>query len=289
VKPVHTLTDADLPGALVLSESAGWNQCEADWRLMLGLGRAWGLSAADGRLIASTLVLPYRTAGTTRFAWISMVLVAPGHRRQGHASTLLRVAVDELRASAMLPILDATAAGREVYSKEGFRGTWGFTRYRREGGAGDAIRSTGTPASALRPLQASDWPAILELDARAFGGDREPLLRSFASRLPQAAWVAESGGRLAAFVLGRDGREACQLGPLVATDPGAADQLLSVAAVKLEGPVYLDLADAQAVLQPRVAALGFVAQRSFTRMVLGPHRSPGDDALVVLVAGPEFG
>jgi GNAT superfamily N-acetyltransferase len=283
VKPVHTLTDADLPGALALSKSAGWNQCEADWRAMLDLGRAWGLSSTGGRLIASTLVLPYRATRTTQFAWISMVLVAPEHRRQGHASTLLRIAVDELRANAMLPILDATAAGREVYSKEGFRGTWGFTRYRRE------VRASGGTDSALRPLQASDWPAILELDARAFGGDREPLLRSLALRLPQAAWVAESGDRLAAFTLGRDGRDACQLGPLVSTHPDLAARLLATVTAQIEGPVYLDLTDAQAALQPLVAELGFVAQRSFTRMVLGAERPPGDDGLVVLVAGPEFG
>ena len=54
----HPLAPQHLGGCLALSKSANWNQNEADWRLMLQTGRGWGLSLADGTLVASTLVLP---------------------------------------------------------------------------------------------------------------------------------------------------------------------------------------------------------------------------------------
>ena len=91
---------------------------------MLELGHGWGISLADGTLIASTLVLPYE-----HFAWISMVLVLPEHRRRGYASRLLRLAIADLEHRGQTPVLDATPAGRAVYREEGFRDTWTFKRF----------------------------------------------------------------------------------------------------------------------------------------------------------------
>jgi len=255
-------------GACVaLSAAAGWNQNAADWSLMLGMGEGWGLAAVDGTLVASTLVLPYGC-----FAWISMVLVAPGHRRRGHATRLLHSALEHLEARGLTAVLDATPAGREVYRREGFRDAWGFKRY--------VLNPGKSAASAGRPLRESDWPWILELDRAAFGADREPLLRSLAQRLPAAARVVERQG----FILGRDGREAPQLGPLVAHSAQAARALLETALARAAGPLYLDLADHAALARP-----GFAAQRPFTRMVHGAMPAPGDRAKVFLVAGPELG
>ena len=77
----HDLGEQHLAGAMALSRAANWNQCEADWRMMLRLGRGFGLSTAGGTLVASIVLLPYGDA----FAWMSMVLVSPDHRRQGYA------------------------------------------------------------------------------------------------------------------------------------------------------------------------------------------------------------
>jgi GNAT superfamily N-acetyltransferase len=260
---------AHLAGCVALSAAAGWNQNAADWRLMLELGEGWGLELADGTLVASTLVLPYGG-----FAWISMVLVLPGQRRQGHATRLLRTALAALARANLTPVLDATPAGREVYRQEGFRDAWGFKRF--------VVQRKSMPpaASGVRSLRESDWPWILELDRAAFGGRRELLLRSLAGRLPDAALVLEGEG----FILGRDGREAHQLGPLVARNPGAARALLDTLLARASGPLYLDLADHAAL-----APAGLAEQRPFTRMVRGAAPAPGDPAKVFLVAGPELG
>jgi GNAT superfamily N-acetyltransferase len=103
----HPLGPQDLPGCLELSIAAHWNQNAADWRLMLEIGRGYGLSLADGTLAASTVTLPYGAA----FAWVSMVLVAPEHRRRGYATRLLRRALEDLSAERRAAVLDATPAG----------------------------------------------------------------------------------------------------------------------------------------------------------------------------------
>jgi len=291
---VARLAVADLADAVALSASASWNQNEADWRLMLTLGRAWGIRAADAsgteRLAASAAALPYGS----EFAWVSMVLVLPEFRGRGYATRLLAHALGELAWRGIAAILDATPAGRPIYLPLGFVDCWGFGRYRREApAAASASRSLRTAevseAIAVRPLRDADWPAILRIDRPAFGADREALLRSLAARPPRAARVAEHDGRITGFVFGRDGREATQLGPLLAPDTATARALLEAALSSIDGPVYLDLTDRHADLLPWLQSSGFAFQRPFTRMIRGLRKVPGDPTPIVLVAGPELG
>jgi len=276
----HALTDRHLAGCQALSQSANWNQNEADWRVMLAIGRGWGLTLADGTLAASTVILPYGG----KFAWISMVLVLPEHRRKGYASLLLQRALKENARLGLTSILDATPAGHEVYVQEGFQDRWGFRRYSLTSFAKDL--SLGKE---VRPIVKTDWPALLELDLRAFGASRERLLRNLASRLPEAALAVERDGKLAGFVLGRDGREARQIGPLVACDAGAANRLLNAAVAGVRPPVYMDIVDHAPSMQAWALARGFAFQRPFMRMVHGAGLAPGEQSLVFCPAGPELG
>lgn len=287
--PLRPLGDADLPGALALSASAHWNQNEADWRMMLSLGQGWGIRAhgadAQEQLAASIVVLPYGAG----FAWVSMVLVLPEFRRLGLASRLLRHALGLLASQGRAGLLDATPAGHAVYLQEGFRDTWGFARYRREGGPGAPLPPSGRTT---RLLQDSDWAAIEALDTPAFGASRLELLRALAQRLPVAARVVEAGGRLRGCVFGRDGREATQIGPLVADDDATAKSLMSDVLLACPGPVYIDLLDRRQALLPWLQLQGFAFQRPFFRMLHGGPGAtvaPGDSETVVLVAGPELG
>jgi len=276
----HVLGEQHLAGCLALSKSANWNQNEADWRLMLGFGRGWGITTADGTLAASTLALPYGR----HFAWVAMVLVLPEHRRKGYATQLLRAALTELKKKGQTPILDATPAGLEVYVQEGFSGRWGFKRFAR------TSLSTAREPDGVQPLGQGDWPEVLALDLRAFGASREVVLRNLASRLPEAALVSRREGRLEGFLLARDGREARQVGPVVAANAQAATRLLSAALARLPSPLYLDIVDHAPELQALVSARGFTFQRPFTRMVHGSAQpAPGEQSLVFCPAGPELG
>jgi hypothetical protein len=280
----RTLNDGDVAAALSLSTEAGWNQNAADWTIFFDLGSAVGLVDGNGRLIATAATLPH--AG--RFAWISMVLVTAAQQRQGLARWLLRDCTERLTSHRLVPVLDATPAGRSVYLGLGFHDAWGMRRLvcrARQAPHAEAPADGVT----VRRLAAADWPQVVAYDAGIFGADRGALLRRLAERLPQAALIAERGGRLAGFLLGRDGRVMNQLGPLAAESDRVALALLAHAVAAVAFPVAIDVPDRHATLSEWLQTLGFAAERPLTRMVHGTSKAFDDPARLFAIAGPELG
>lgn len=278
------LRTADLADAQALVGEAGWNQIEADWCTFLDLGCVYAVRESGGRVIATAATLPHEG----RFAWISMVLVSSEFRRRGLASRLMRRCIDDLTAGGLLPILDATPAGRAVYGKLGFEDSWGYQRYRRAGTA--AVSAAFVPGDlTIRPIDDAVWPALCAYDARAFGARREGLLARLRGRLAAADLVALRGDAITGFLLGRDGRMAGHLGPLTAEDDAVAHALLEHALTALPGPLIIDLSDEKRATSALLAQHGFAPVRPLTRMLLGTSRRFDDAQRTYAVAGPEFG
>jgi len=282
---LRLLRPSDIAAAMRLSAQAGWNQVAADWQIFLDLGEAYGLARrGEGRLIATAATLPHGKS----FAWISMVLVAEDCRRRGLARWLLRYCVNRLLDRRLVPVLDATPAGRAVYLGLGFQDCWSMRRLVLD----QAFRHDDRERSddvLVRPLQADDWPSLFAYDRTAFGGDRGALLRRLADRRPRAALVAERSGRLDGFLLGRDGRVMTQIGPLAADDENTAKALLRRALLMQPSPLAIDLADRHERLGRWLIERDFAVERPLTRMVHGRNAAFDDAARLFAVAGPEFG
>lgn len=275
----------DMADAAVLVQSAHWNQVEADWRVFLDHGTVYALRDEAGRVIATAATLPHGG-----FAWISMVLVAPEHRRKALGTKLLRRCIDDLLARNLVPVLDATPAGREVYRPLGFLDAWGFHRLAlRVRAAAPAAAASALPAGVtIRTIADTVWPALCRYDAAAFGAARSKLLNRLRGRSP-AELVALRGEAVCGFLLGRDGRVASQLGPLIADDDATAQALLARGIAAVEGPIYIDVPDSKTALLSFLAAQGFIPERPFTRMLHGRSTGFEDAARTYALAGPEFG
>jgi GNAT superfamily N-acetyltransferase len=279
---IGPLRPADLDDAEALVREAGWNQTVADWRIFLELGTAYAVRN-NGRAIATAATLPYG-----RFAWISMVLVAGEHRRRGLGTRLLRRAIDDLTAAGVVPVLDATPDGRLLYRTLGFEDAWGLARLTctRLQKTEEAVTA---PGSDIRPITDALWARLCAYDTAAFGADRSGVLARLRGRLPVAELVAERDGEIVGFALGRDGRTSAQVGPLVAEDDATARALLGRALDALNGPIYIDLADAKNAIRRWLETRGFAPQRPFTRMLRQRRESFDDPLRTYAVAGPELG
>jgi GNAT superfamily N-acetyltransferase len=278
---IGRLALADLPDAEALVAKAGWNQVGADWRIFLDFGTVYAVRD-NSRVIATAATLPYGGS-----AWIGMVLVASTHRRRGLATRLLHRCIAEITGAGLVPVLDATPAGREVYARLGFEDAWSFIRLASQ--RRTIVAPSEPHATIVMPITDSAWPDLCAYDARASGADRSRILARMRGRLPPANLCATREGRIVGCLLGRDGRTASHLGPLIAEDDAAAVALLMEALRRIDGPVLIDVADAKTAVRQWLEASGFSPQRPFTRMHLGAGEGADDPGRTFAVIGPEFG
>jgi GNAT superfamily N-acetyltransferase len=267
-----------------LSVEAGWNQNVADWRFMLGAGRGFGCTGPDGKWQASSLVLPLGQ----KLAWISMVLVTKARRRSGLGTGLLKRCIDEVRSAGAVAGLDATEQGRPIYLPLGFRDLYKISRWHFDHGEDTAVRP---PVGVnLRPIVQADLPQLALYDQPLTGMERPAILAHLALRQPGRAWIAEgAGGKLAGFVLGREGRMATSLGPVVADNEAIALALIAKAAASAPGPFIIDVPEAHRAVCAWLEAQGATTPRGYRRMTLGEANGLDDPTHLFALAGPELG
>jgi GNAT superfamily N-acetyltransferase len=278
---IGTLAPAELADADALVREAGWNQTEADWRVFLAFGTVYAIRD-QGRVIATTATLPYGG----KFAWISMVLISGSYRRQGLGTKLMQRAIGDLTAKGLVPVLDATPAGRDVYTGLGFQDSFGYKRLLLSDRKVIPSLESGV---AVEPISDAAWPGLCAYDRTAFGADRSEVLARLRGRLPEVEFCVWRGGHIAGFLMGRMGRRAAQIGPLVADNEEIACALLAQALETLSPPVYIDFIDDKPQTARFLATAGFAPERPLTRMLLNRSTAFQDVSQSYAVMGPEFG
>jgi ribosomal protein S18 acetylase RimI-like enzyme len=270
---------ADLPLGMRLKELAGWNQTEADWRRFLALAPGGCLVAEwDGRPVGTAVACVFGHVG-----WIAMVLVDPAYRGRGIGTRLVAHSVEYLERQAVRSIrLDATPLGRPVYEKLGFR-----TEY-------ELLRWQGIAPA--RPMPAGVLPAaedhlrqIVELDRQLTGTPRARLVELLFRQQPGAMQIAMAADRLLGYATWREGSLAAYLGPAMAPDATAGQELADAVLSQCAGrAVFVDVPCDNEPASRWVRSCGFSVQRPLTRMVRG---EPIADCPTSLWAssGPEHG
>lgn len=267
---IRRLTSADVHSALELSSLAGWNQTAQDWNSLLKLAPegCFGIHL-EGSLAATTTLLSYGTA----LAWIGMVLTHPEFRRRGLAKTLLRhvLAVADSRGIATVK-LDATEMGEPLYRSLGFVAEQPVERW----------MSSVSLSGDLSSSRSRDLSHCPELDRSAFGADRQLLLRTLLE-------YGDCYSAPDAYTLTRQGRNACYVGPCVATDKDSACQVLQLALGNRSTKGWCwDILPANQLAIALAKEFGFQPQRRLLRMFRGePLRS--QEEFIYAIAGFEFG
>lgn len=278
---IRRLMPDDVAAAQPLSVEAGWNQVGADWRFMIDAGAAFGVELPGGGLGASALVLPVGD----RLRWISMVLVTASLRRKGVGTDLLRRCIAEAEQGGFAMGLDATELGRPVYLPLGFRDLYRISRWRLE------HKPAAMPAPdglVIKPMSPEALDHLLAWDSERSGLQRRAILCHLRDRQPGMALLAERAGRTIGFVLGREGRLATQIGPLVADEDEAALALLQAAMQASSAPYFIDIPDSRMHMRAWLESQGGTAPRYFIRMVRGEANEIETPGNVYAIGGPEL-
>lgn len=273
---------ADIPSGLSLCRSAGWNQLSRDWEIFLTLDLEGSRVCVDDteNVIGTVTTLRY----SKRFAWIGMVLVDPAHQRKGIGLKLLEQALEVLKDEDSVK-LDATPAGRQVYTKLGFADEYGLSRMWTA-----ALNTPYLVSSTATPLKYDDLDRVGLFDQRVFGADRMPLLHWMQNGAPDLAFKINNGDQLLGYCFGRPGYRFTHIGPVVATNLEIAKELVS-AALRHCGntPVILDVPHHDESWNAWIRLLGFSELRPFVRMYKGNNAWPGVPENQYAILGPEFG
>lgn len=266
-----------------LSIEAGWNQNVADWRFMLGAGRGFGLVGPDGAWQASSLVLPLGQ----RLAWISMVLVTKDRRRGGVGTGLLKRCIADVREMGAVAGLDATELGRPIYLPLGFRDLYSIRRWHL-----DTAKSAVTPPRGIeiRSATIADLSKLATYDRSLSGMERPTILAHLLLRQPGLAWIAQTpSGAITGYALGREGRIATSIGPVIADSEPVALALIAKATTSAVGPFIVDVPEAHRDLRAWIERQGGQTPRAYMRMTLGAAKGLDDPRHVFALAGPELG
>jgi hypothetical protein len=276
--------DADQCDAVwPLSIEAGWNQNVADWRFMLGAGRGFGCTGPGGQWQASSLVLPLGQ----KLAWISMVLVTKERRRGGLGTTLLKRCIAEVTAAGAVAGLDATELGRPIYLPLGFHDLYAISRWHFDRAAEVIPPPAGTT---VRPVAVADLPRMALYDRPLSRMERPSILAHLALRQPARAWIAEDhAGKITGFALGREGRMATSLGPVIADTEATALALITKSASSAPGPFIIDVPAAHRMVRSWLKSQGAETPRGYMRMTMGTTKGLDDPSHVFALAGPELG
>jgi GNAT superfamily N-acetyltransferase len=272
---IRLLFKSDIPAAMRLKETAGWNQTEQDWQRLLALDPHGCFAAVkDGRLVGTTTTTRYGN----ELAWIGMVLVDPRERRQGIATLLMNVAIDYLKYQAAVK-LDATAEGKPVYERLGFQVE---SRLERWSGISNAVDAdfSGAP----------DCDDIFILDRIAFNADRSKLIKKLIDdACVPPVLLRAADGTLNGYALARRGTNADYIGPLIAIDPQHVESLLDQVLSKLTGRrVYIDFNTECGAGTSVLSDRGFIKERDLVRMSAGAQTEK-TSPFVIASAGPETG
>lgn len=266
-----------------LSIEAGWNQNVADWRFMLGAGRGFGLVGPDGAWQASSLVLPLGQ----RLAWISMVLVTKDRRRCGAGTGLLKRCIADVQDMGAVAGLDATELGRPIYLPLGFRDLYSIRRWHLDAAKGAVEPPQGIE---IRPASIADLSKLATYDRSLSGMERPTILAHLLLRQPGLAWIAQTpSGAITGYALGREGRIATSIGPVIADSEPVALALIAKATTSATGPFIVDVPEVHRDVRAWIEGQGGETPRAYMRMTLGTAKGLDDPSHVFALAGPELG
>ncbi|VAW17090.1 Acetyltransferase, GNAT family [hydrothermal vent metagenome] len=205
--------------AVEWAASEGWNPGLDDMEVFHG-------ADAQGFLIGTRNEEPVSSISVVRYGldygFLGFYIVRPDSRGTGTGLATWNAGLAHLQPRAIG--LDGVVAQQDNYHKSGFVLTG---RNIRHTGVPD-IGSEGSGPAGIRPVAASDLPALLAYDDKFFAGPRQTFTSAWV--LPQdgvrrRAFIAVSSGEITGYGVIRACRKGYKIGPLFADDEATAIDL----------------------------------------------------------------
>ena len=269
-----------------IKNAENWNQTEEDWLFLIRNNPKYCLVAVlENMVIGTVTAMNYQE----KVAWIGMMLVAKKYRGLGVSKILLNNIIKDLDKCDSIK-LDATPAGVPVYKKLGFAAEFKIDRMVFSGLDEEILDQDDTGAFEISNISCNDINKTVLMDKMIFGVERSELLHYLLKNKAEIGFQIKQGNILKGFVLGREGSNYLQIGPLFADSFQIAKWLLNCVLNKVRAKSLLvDVLADQQEFKKWLLFKKFKHQRSFTRMYLKTNDYSGKKENQFLISGPELG
>ena len=215
---IRLFTAQDVPYAVRQATEFGWTTAPHWFTVLVEHDpRGCFLAEIDGQPVGMVTTARYGSS-----AWLGYLMVSPQRGALGLGTILLEYGLGYLDASGVETVLlDADPPGVRIYARHGFAKRFPSRRFR-------LLGSARRPATAAVCLTPDDVPAMTRLDLESFGDDRACLL-ALMYPTAEAAYCVRRHGRLVGYALLIASGAGVQLGPWIAEDRSAAEELLAAA------------------------------------------------------------
>ncbi len=269
-----------LPLLHELAVSVFWPHRARDIAVFLSLGQGYLACDEIGRPLGSAMYFPMGED----FAMCGMLIVPPRLQAQGVGKRLLKRIMRDCGERDLR--VTSTHSGDRLYESAGFVSVGDIAQH--QGLSKPVDMPQPAPEAHLRPLDEADLPALLALDAHAYGADRSAM---FAELLKTSdGRVIEVAGEIRGFALSRRFGKGVVIGPLVAEDDAMAIQLAAPFVQANAGRfTRVDTSCRNVRFRAFLSAAGLGVFDTVKEMSLGPHRRSSEGAQVYGMASHSLG
>lgn len=268
---------SDLDLVLAWAASEGWNPGLADARAFLAADPGgFYLARLGGTPVAAISVVNH----DDRNAFLGLYICRPDHRGRGVGLATWTHAL--AHAGDRSIGLDGVPEQRHNYARSGFVAVGSSMRHegRWPGGSDDAVRG----------LRGEDVESLAALDLAANGFARTRFLSAWLMDQPslRETRVLAPGGTVGGFATWRACGNGTKIGPIIAPDVQGALTLISdIASLRPDGPLIIDVPEANTGLRKALVAAGFEVPFVTARMYRGAV--PRGDGTLQAIATMELG
>ena len=246
---LEVLSSADLPRNVALSQSVGWPDTEAEWRVIYRAALVLGATRA-GELLGQGALGLFESSAS-----IAKMVVAPSAQRQGVGAKLLDALLLEAGRRSLSRVgLVATPFGRPLYEGRGFTPV------------AEVAILVGTPSLSGEPCgwgSADDAEQLLAIERRFTGSARAEVIRGRMQESSVSVLCADG------FALATRQSLGSRVGPIFADCEETARALTRELFFRLPGPVRLDVPGEQRAFRDWLQGLGLVEKAAHLEMSRG--------------------
>lgn len=267
---IRTLCETDLERAFHLSQSVGWPHRIDDWQMMRSLGRGFVADFA-GEVVGTAMHFDYGD----QFSSLGMIIVAPDMQGRGIGRQLLQ----SLQASCegRVLALNSTPAGKSLYESSGFKPAGKIQQFQ-----GETQTFCADQTKSISTLDETNISEVVHFDFDRTALDRsrtiQQLLRVGIGFSYKAGSNMLGYGIVRRFGLGH------LIGPVVATEEGAAHDITQRLIREVNGFVRIDTTTAGSGLESLLKANGLKCVSSVVSMTFTPphiDRRPSEQQYAV--------